>query len=482
MHSRFPIAAALVVATSLCAGCRLPANQVPVVDETASPPPSGKRTGLVTLSTAPAGERELMLTEPTSSFEEPVVLVSAEQEPTDLPSGPLPPGEPTLALSDLEELALTSNPTLRHANAHVQAARGRRLQAGLYPNPTVGYHAVNVGARGTAGRQAGFIQQRFVTGGKLELDERVAGHGIRNAQSQFAVARQRVLTDVRARFYQTLVAQRRRELAEELVGIAAKMVTSTKKLVDSEQASENTLLQAEIESEQAEILLDNSTNELRERWQQLAVVAGQPGMTQPVLVGDFESEPVHDLDELRADLVAKNPMLAAARARTERARVAIIRARQEVVPDVTLMADAARTNQVKSNTAQVRLGVEVPLWDRNEGNIAVAESELAGARAEYRRIELLLRQRLVTVFRQYANARHQTRRYRESIVPRAERSLKLVREGYDNGQVDYLTLLNSQQKFVQVSLAHADALEALQTSSVLLDGQLLDDSLSKGDE
>ncbi len=41
-------------------------------------------------------------------------------------------------LADLEQLALEHNPTLAQAAAQVEAARGRAVQAGLYPNPTVG--------------------------------------------------------------------------------------------------------------------------------------------------------------------------------------------------------------------------------------------------------------------------------------------------------------------------------------------------------
>src|SRR5262249_24627826 len=46
-----------------------------------------------------------------------------------------------LTLADLEHMALQGNPTLSQAAAQVEAARGRALQAGLYPNPTVGYEA-----------------------------------------------------------------------------------------------------------------------------------------------------------------------------------------------------------------------------------------------------------------------------------------------------------------------------------------------------
>lgn len=44
------------------------------------------------------------------------------------------------------------------------------IQAGLYPNPTVGYsgNQINDGP-GTAGQQGGYGSQEFVVGGKLAL-------------------------------------------------------------------------------------------------------------------------------------------------------------------------------------------------------------------------------------------------------------------------------------------------------------------------
>ncbi|MGH9801183.1 MAG: hypothetical protein ACRD82_12530, partial [Blastocatellia bacterium] len=49
-----------------------------------------------------------------------------------------PDQKPTgLTLEALEQLALKNNPTLSQAEAAIQAAEGRRRQAGLWPNPTV---------------------------------------------------------------------------------------------------------------------------------------------------------------------------------------------------------------------------------------------------------------------------------------------------------------------------------------------------------
>jgi outer membrane protein TolC len=104
---------------------------------------------------------------------------------------------------------LGSNPTLAAAAARVRAARARQIQAGRFPNPVVGYHATEIGNQGTAGQQGGFISQRFITGGKLPLDQAVAGAQVDEALYGLRSQEQRVLNDVRVSYYNALVAQRR---------------------------------------------------------------------------------------------------------------------------------------------------------------------------------------------------------------------------------------------------------------------------------
>src|SRR5262245_20177592 len=85
-------------------------------------------------------------------------------EPLPVPSHPATDSARTLA--DLEQLALKSNPTLVQAAARVAMSKAKALQAGLCPNPTVGYVGEQIGGAGTAGeRQGAFIQQEIVTGG-----------------------------------------------------------------------------------------------------------------------------------------------------------------------------------------------------------------------------------------------------------------------------------------------------------------------------
>lgn len=389
------------------------------------------------------------------------------------------PQTETLTLSELEAAAFRHNPTLARAGARMQAAQGRQVQAGLYPNPVVGYHATEVGNQGTAGQQGGFISQRFITAGKLQLDQQVAGKEIDEAHFRFHGQELRVLSDVRVRFYDALVVQRRLELTKELARIGDELVSATKTLLEGGQGTENDLLQAEIRADESRILFDNASNEQIEARRRLAAVVGMSQMLMAPLVGELDSElPQLEWDSCYEAVLGSNPELNAAHTRLDRAAVVIERARVQPIPDVDLSVSVRRHTITDSDVANVQLGIPIPIFDRNQGNISAAEAEWVAASKEVERVELDLQDRLAVAYRRYSNARQQAERYGRRMVPRAKKSLELVTGGYEKGQVEYLTLLTAQQTCVQVNLSYLDSLRELRAASAVIDGQLLTDSLA----
>src|SRR3990167_1384277 len=75
-----------------------------------------------------------------------------------------------MMLPQLEQAALQSNPTLAQAQAIIQAAEARRLQAGLLPNPVVGGQVNNFAFRSPSksADYQGFVVQTIPLGGKLK--------------------------------------------------------------------------------------------------------------------------------------------------------------------------------------------------------------------------------------------------------------------------------------------------------------------------
>ena len=408
---------------------------------------------------------------------QPVVHIAHQEEIFPAPR-PVPENQ-ALTLHKVEQIALANHPALNVAAARVDAAHGRQLQAGLKPNPVIGYHATEVGNMGTAGVQGGFVSQRVITGKKLHLDQAIVGWEIDAAQFEFTVAEQRILSDVRVRFYDALVAQRRVEITRELARIGNDLVEATQTLLRNRLGTENDLLQAQIRADQAQLLVDNARNEQTEAWRRLAAVIAVPDMHQTPLAGELDADlPQHNWEQCYAMVLQNHPQLGAAYARVERAAVAIDRAHKENVPNVDLFVSLRHNNMTSDDVANVQVGLPIPIRNQNQGAIHAAQSEWILANQQARQIELDLQDRLAVAWRRYANARQQVDAYRQRIVPRSQRSLDLVRDGYEKRQVEYLTLLTAQQTYFEVNLAYLNSLRELWSSAMIIESQLLTGSLS----
>ena len=433
---------------------------------------------------AVADHQAVSVNEPISADQEKPAAageMSAPSAPAPSAPAPMPMVEPraaALSLTDLEGIAVQNNPTLAAAVARIQSAQGRRVQAGLYPNPVVGYHATEVGNRGTSGGQGGFVSQRFITAGKLQLDEAIAGKELDEAHFRWEAQELRVLNDVRIRYFEALIAQQRVELTAELVQIGDNLVDATETLLEDKQATENDLLQAEIRAENAHILHDNATNEHVEAWRRLVAVLGVPQMELTPLHGEPDSQlPDFAWEECYEAILASHPEVNAARMRVERERLAIARAKREPIPNVDAFVSIRHNELTDSDVANVQVGIPIPIFDKNQGNLRRAEADWVAASREVDHVALALQDRFAVTFRRYRNAFQQAKRYGETIVPKAKRSLALVTQGYEKGQVEYLTLLTAQQTYVEVSLSHLDSLRELQIASAILEGKLLTGSL-----
>jgi outer membrane protein, heavy metal efflux system len=381
-------------------------------------------------------------------------------------------------LQDLESIALTNNPTLAQAAARIQAARGRCVQAGLYPNPTIGYQGTEIGNEGKAGLQGGFIGQEIVRGNKLGLNRAVTRNEIVQMQQEFESQRQRVLNDVRIEFYNVLAAQKTLEISRELVSVGERGRTVTEDLLKAKEASEAEVLQARVEANTALIAVRNADNRLQSAWRRLAAVAGVPTMAPSRLAGNLESSRV-DLgwDDSLTRLLGASPQLAAAQAGVSRARAALARAQAEPTPNFNVELGAQYDNSTQDTVANVQIGMPVPIHNRNQGAIREAQAQLRIAQAEVGRVQLDLQHRLAAAFEQYSNARQQVELYSTRILPDARASLELVETAYRAGEFNYLALLTAQRTYFQANLAYIRSLIEQRQSAVAIEGFLLTDGL-----
>ena len=383
-----------------------------------------------------------------------------------------------LTLPELEQMAQQNNPTLAQAAARVEAARAQWVQVGLYPNPVVGYLGSEIGDSHRAGQQGGFLSQEVVTAKKLQWNQSVACQEIRQAEFACEAQRHRVLTDVRRTYFDVLVAQRRMELSEQLVHVGEEGTKAAEELMKAKEVARCDVLQAKIELDSARILLEKAKNRYQGGWRTLAAVVGDATMKPVRLAGNLQDGVVSlNWEETLTQLLTHSPQLSAARAGVERAQAALGRECAGRVPNVDVQVSTQYDNATGDTMAGVQLGVPIPFYNRNQGNIRRAQAELTAVQNDVKRIELELQQRLAAVFEQYDTARYQVEKYTHDIVPNAQASLQLILGGYRQGEFSYIVLLTAQRTYFQANLACLDALGELRAAAALIEGNLLADSL-----
>ena len=384
------------------------------------------------------------------------------------------------------QIARQSNPTLQQAEAGVKAAHARAQQAGLYPNPTVGYSGDEIrGGEIHGGKQGFFVEQTVVTAGKLSRTREVANKEARLAEIEAEEQKIRVETAVKMAYYRVLAAQEMADSRADLARIAEKVVETQRRLQNTGQADETEILGAEVDARRAKLAARMKETTLREEWRSLAAVIGQPDLPLQTVAGDLEHGwPA--LDEVQAvDTVAtQSPAVRIASGAGERAEAELARAKREKIPDVTARAGMEYNHELLNNPAlttgwqwSAELGVEIPLFNRNQGNVAAAGAEIARANAEKQRVALTLRERAAAVVDQYANARLMAEQYRDEILPLAKKSYGLMSDRYGEMLAAYPRVLDSKRKLFELQSEYITALEDVWTTGLALQGFLLTDGL-----
>lgn len=392
-----------------------------------------------------------------------------------------------LRLEDLEQMALASNPTMAQVQANMQAAAGLVRQAGLYPNPTVGYYGDEIrgGAYG-GGEQGAFASQTIVLGGKLGSARRVAKLEANEVETSGQIQRLRILNNVRALFYEVLAAQRMVEVRRNLVKLSGDAVETSRQLGNVGQADRPDILQAEVEQQQAGVSVRVAQQNLEAAWRTLAAVVGKPGLPATHLEGDLEAIPELKYEEWIARALEESPEVKLAQQGVERAEAMLAQARKAPIPDLQLTGILMQSYEPLPMSEKpaglmggAQIGVQLPIFDRNQGNIAAAKAEIETANRELVRVKLELERNLADMFRDYDSARVTVQQYKTEMLPRAEQAYKLYQTNYQKMAGAYPQVLISQRTLFQLEADYIRALDNAWQSALLIRGFGLTDGLAE---
>lgn len=384
---------------------------------------------------------------------------------------------PAMPLSDFVAMADKTNPTLAQASAYVQRSGAQARQAGLYPNPSVGYQGEQIrGGSYGGGEQGAFLQQMIVLGGKRALRRNIYNQQKQSDQIGVEEQTYRVHADLIQAFYAALTSQAKVDVQQRLVGLSLDAVGTAHQLANVGQADAPDILQSEVEAEQAKIDFVTAQREFIQNFRVLAALAGTPELPVRPLSGALEAPPEFDAEQQVAAIVSSSPSVRRRQQEVAIGEARLQDARRESVPDIQLRVgeqynfEHVSEMPVKAAGPQsfASAGINVPLWNRNQGNVDAAEAEIQRARQEVTRTQLSLQRTAEPLAQSYLSARFTAERYRTQLIPRAQRAYDLYLMKYQSMAGAYPQVLVSQRTLFQLQIGYLSALHDIWANAVAL--------------
>jgi cobalt-zinc-cadmium efflux system outer membrane protein len=371
-----------------------------------------------------------------------------------------------LTLADLEGRLLSQNPEYQQAEASVKMAEGRQAQAGLYPNPTIGATGEHVSRATRGGSVGGFVEQRIVMGGKLGIDRNLAGQDVERARAMREAWRLRLRGQLRMLFYDTLAAAERTRVRTKLFETASETAKIARELQNIGRMDEPDIRTADVETQRAAVHLEQARQLETRAWTELAALLNTEGLAPRELDGMVDDFPELAREALWAQVRAQSPEVTMAVTEKARAQWALRQARAARVPDLQVRGGLRRNGEYGDVPGGrpvglegiFDVGVEIPLFNRQQGNLRAARAGVERAQLEGARTERALQARFAAAWQRYEAARVTVTRYRDSTLGDARRAYETYLSNFRGMQGEYPKVLNAQRSYFELQEEYNDAL------------------------
>jgi cobalt-zinc-cadmium efflux system outer membrane protein len=382
---------------------------------------------------------------------------------------PGPNGQP-YTLAALQQIAAENSPTLRQAASDVEAARGNMIQAGTYPNPTVGQEVDPSNDGSTAGVWGVFIDQTIKTFGKLRLAESAARMDLANAELALKKSRSDLTTQVRNNYFAVLVSKETVRVTRALAEFTDEVYRLQEKLLEVGSAApyEPAALRAQAYS--ARLAYKQAIQTYIYNWKQLVAAVGLRQLPLSEVAGRIDTAiPYYDYDRVLAHALQNHTDVLSARNGIAKARYNLKLAQVTPLPDVdvrvAILKEFALAPEKYVHSLQV--GIPLPIWDQNKGNILAAEAAMVRATEEPHRVELSLTNNLANAYTNYKTNLDGLEYYRRFILPDQVRAYRGVfeRRGIDPGVV-FGDLVSAQQTLAAGVTQYLTTLGQVWTSAI----------------
>lgn len=392
-------------------------------------------------------------------------LASAQSPPSGATAAP---AGPALDLFGALSRASAADPGLAGAEARIAAAEASIRQAGVKPNPSLGLELENfagTGAYSMLDRTEATLswQQTIERGGKREARVGVARATAEVARRRREVRRLDLLRDVQVAYAEALAAEAEALMADARHVAARSALTDVERRVRAARdplfagsRAEATAAQAEIERDQARAAARNARETLARFWGGSADFSLNLEsffqVTAPTAAGQAAAADFALLEAER-DVAAASVRVEQSRAVTD----------PTVRAGVRYLGDGDDVAFVVGGTLPLRLN------DRNQGGVERALAERTAAEADIAAARTVREREIARLVARMAASATESERLRAEVIPSAIRAVEQVREGFNRGGFQYISVAEAERALADARARRVTVLRQFHLDQAALD-------------
>lgn len=388
----------------------------------------------------------------------------------------------SLTLEQAVAEALANNQALLAERANISVAEARILTARLRPNPVLsagGDHLPLLNTRFNEENAAGppefNVRADFVVerGAKRRHRTEVAQEARAVAELNYRNAARSLVLDVQSAFVDALQARESLALARENLKTMRQIVEINQARLKAGDIAEVELVRSRLAALQFETTLSHWELRLRAALTRLQTLLNRP---RPAPGFDVAGELRRDaqvpkLEQALESAKQMRPDLQALQADLVRSRAEVRLQLAQAKVDYTVGAEYRRQQGVngKSNSLGGFLEVSLPVYNRNQGEIARARHEERQAELRLRALEAAVAGEVETAHQQLATARELLDKIESGMLQQAHIVREITEYSYRRGEASLLEFLDAQRAFNETMQGYNEARAEYARSAYLLD-------------
>ena len=380
--------------------------------------------------------------------------------------------QPGLSLAEALQRAIDLNPLLKAAQSQVDVAKGQVVQAGLRPNPRATLQTEDI-RPSTNELPFSFVNstedyvivgQTLETGGKRARRVDAASAAVESNTIDAELTRLQLEARVSTAYWAAVIAARSYQLGQENLNTFEEDLQYTRNRVREGMTPEADLLRIELERDRAQGMVLTAKRASAQALLNLFRSMGTRDFKPVELTDSIEGKAAITMPKVE-DAVQGRPEIKAARQAVTQAEANVRLQKANAKPDPEALVGYKRN--VGYDTFYGALQIDLPIHNRNQGNVLSAKAQLTVAQERLRGVQNTVEAELHAAELAFQD-QQEVLRLLAPTVPKAQEAERLARAAYREGGVDLLRLLDSEKSRIQVQSDFYRALAEYQQSAVAL--------------